>query len=266
MSWRQNPFVVDNGSPVNFQNPLNLGCVAWWLGLPGQAGGGLLFDILRIKDVRYNAHAILKSKTTVYPIWTPGVGGFPALKFDGTNAYAQLSTTGTQLSGLTQFTIEALVYLTNNPAAYMAIFSFSSTLGLFLHLSTTKMDFVSVSDHSGATTVTKNAWHHVCWVRNASGNLVGYLDGKQDFSAAVSVTLTGGTWGISSSGSGGVQPFPGLIQHVKVWNRALTADEIQRSMFLSLNGYGNLLNRIGSRQYLPVVASGVQKEEFAYIY
>jgi len=79
----------------------------------------------------------------------------------------------------------------------------------------------------GATSVTKSEWHHVAVTRSGT-NSYGYLDGVLDDTTANTKNLTNaeaGHIGFRSNAYNGY--FPGNIDDIRVWNRALTLKEIQ---------------------------------------
>ncbi len=79
----------------------------------------------------------------------------------------------------------------------------------------------------GSITVTADTWHHIVFMR--SGNTwKAYLDNAEDLSITVSGSLVDrnearyfGRWG-----NGGGYRMTGLIDDIRIYNRALSADEI----------------------------------------
>ncbi len=83
--------------------------------------------------------------------------------------------------------------------------------------------------HSSST-VTNNAWHHAIVTYN-SGNITLYLDNTSQATMNATNQGFGGYWRIGSYTSGGGANatngyFPGLIDEVGIWNRALTSGEV----------------------------------------
>jgi len=84
---------------------------------------------------------------------------------------------------------------------------------------------------SGTTRVDDGAWHHLAGIYEGSGtNMVRvYVDGQLDeYSTVAQVpnTGTGSNWQIGQA-LGGTWPFAGSIDEVRLYNRALSAPEIQ---------------------------------------
>jgi hypothetical protein len=82
---------------------------------------------------------------------------------------------------------------------------------------------------NGATTINDNAWHHLCATRSDSdGGTVGlYVDAKLD-AAGVTGTgaLTKNPFARIGSGTDGAQPFAGLIDDLRVYGTALSAEQV----------------------------------------
>ena len=89
--------------------------------------------------------------------------------------------------------------------------------------------------NDGATTaisdaIQLNTWLHIVVVRNASNQITFYVNGVQSRTANQTVgTPTGGTTQnvIGDRSVGGGHPFNGIIDDVRIYNRALTATDIQ---------------------------------------
>jgi hypothetical protein len=83
---------------------------------------------------------------------------------------------------------------------------------------------------SGQTTITDNNWHLLVFVRNIFSQTVTiYVDGQVDATvsyADTSAINTSGGAHIIGSLNGGVYYFTGLIDDVRIYNRALSASEI----------------------------------------
>jgi hypothetical protein len=75
----------------------------------------------------------------------------------------------------------------------------------------------------------QNAWQHVCGVRRSSGLATIYLDGAQNGDADQD-SGTPGLFGDISIGNNGNDTdfFNGLIDEVRIYNRALSAGEVNR--------------------------------------
>jgi len=128
------------------------------------------------------------------PTFEPGgpfagsTGG--SVYFDGTGDY--LSWSGTTMTG--DFTVEAWVYKTANPAGYTNVFSSSSpnnqfTSGRFDKNSIGLVIGGSWVFYDVGSAVTLNAWHHMAWVREGS-TCRGYVNGVQQNTGTSSGSVT----------------------------------------------------------------------------
>jgi len=104
------------------------------------------------------------------------------------------------------------------------------------------------------TTPLTGSWHHAAGVLDTSGNLYLYLDGTlvdSDTGAAMHYTSELLTIGASRLGE---KNFNGSIDEVRVYSRALSADEI-RAHYLRGSGY-NALGAITANRFRVVNTSG----------
>lgn len=106
---------------------------------------------------------------------------------------------------------------------------------------------------TGATNLIAGQWHHVAVTRSgSSGSWTGklYLNGVEDASGSIATNPNGGGGATTLIGAGGntdttpsgrIQYHNGLIDDVRIYNRALSASEIE-SIYLSRS---RLLNTTG---------------------
>jgi len=191
--------------------------------------------------------------TIVGASWTPGGKYGNALSFNGTSNYVDLGNPAAlQMTG--SMTIEAWVKAAATPTDDGQIVAKSdSTSGWQLktsHDSGPQTFTVAVTNSSGArvqrystTTRSLNAWYHVAGIYNtAAGTLDIYVNGvlnsgalrgsipASNRNAAVNVNIgrrTGGYY------------FNGVIDEVRIYNRALSPTEIQSDMNTPLVGGGS---------------------------
>ena len=86
--------------------------------------------------------------------------------------------------------------------------------------------------------ITDNAWHYVAGTVNNTGNMELFVDGISMGTQAISAlgTISSGTvlyLGKDNHGGYQADPFAGLIDEVKIWNRALSVDEIREKRHLT---------------------------------
>ena len=83
---------------------------------------------------------------------------------------------------------------------------------------------------AGTDSISKNIWYHIVGVKN-NNNLKIYLNGIDNsvWSDTISGTVQNGDseFGIGKDGVGGPYPFNGVIDEVRVSNRALSAEEVK---------------------------------------
>ena len=214
---------------------LSSGLVGYWT----FDGGTTHWNTGKVDDVsgQGNTGQLINMSTTTSPV--PGKIG-QALKFAaGVNQYIktpQVITTNT-------FTQCAWIYPTASPADAGAAITYQGPGG-----STVKTDFLYVDGLSlntnaifiryeggtwgqtPANTITKNKWNHACWVFSAGKGLV-YING------VLKLTQTGMGSGAPSANNLYIghwydftatsREFMGTIDDVRVYNRALSASEVQ---------------------------------------
>ena len=175
---------------------------------------------------------------------------------DGTFNYYGTNGTGLILPGtnfsLNEQTIECWCYAssfvqsgfmfektTNNlvNTQYSFFFNNSSTHLYYRTYGLTPRDLTRTTSNSG---VINNQWNHMVATFDGSTKKI-YVNGAQKVSAAVTGTITQNTTGSAYIGTYGNftgYPYNGKIGDVKIYNRALTADEITAN-FNALRGrYG----------------------------
>lgn len=102
-----------------------------------------------------------------------------------------------------------------------------------VEVDTTGKTIVSVDFSAGVTgsTLTSNTWHHWAVVRSSDTDWSLYLDGVLDCTETVNIsgrTNNASAWIGNWAGAG--DDLIGRIQDVKIWQAALTAEEIKREM------------------------------------
>jgi len=174
------------------------------------------------------------------PTWTTGkVGG--ALNFDGVDDYVDLVTG--PILGTSNFTFMAWARYQNvnggggNPQSVIANATYScwgpsitedwGSLKFYLAI-TSSFSPVSISS-------ILNQFKYLVYV-NTGSSVKGYIDGTLTGSSTHSgMNLTSGIWRIGYHGActGTVTPFNGIIDEVRIYNRALSDAEIKRQYELT---------------------------------
>ena len=241
------PRLVIPHSPINWSHPLAHGLVDWWLALSQWSGGTTLRDLtLRSNGTLTN----MASPPTTTSGWNssmspPRTGEFGALAYDGTDDYVDVGSNSV-LNGTT-FTI-ALWF---NPVVIGgAVHTLFGHKGDFhprhISLDWQTTNKVTIGDENaayildfGTTFSAANTWYHVAWTY-ANGTNTGYTNGVADGSTSYTFGADyTGNYYISSPTS----TFNGFIDDVRIYNRALSATEVQQLYTNALVGYPGLLHR-----------------------
>ena len=166
------------------------------------------------------------------PSWVPGVSG-TALQFDGDGQYAQ--TGGPVLDTTGNFTVSAWVRLDSTANFATAVSQDGATSsGFYLQYSAADHRFAfstaegrALSDDAPVT----GTWHQLTGVHDAdAGTYTLYVDGTRQSSvwAQPAGDAAGGPLAIGRAFSGGhdADDWPGGIDQVTVWDRALTSADV----------------------------------------
>ena len=179
--------------------------------------------------------------------WGTGIFG-SALQLDGTNDHMDCGNPSILDFGTGDFTVSAWINttMTGKGTVYAKGADNSGGIRYTLcmgenndgRMTLTTDDNSSKVQAQGATVINDGQWHLVMGMRRGTASLV-YVDGVQDASATVSAaydlsgtsqanTYVGAIDGASDSGTVSLEKFfAGLIDDVAVWDRALTAEEIE---------------------------------------
>lgn len=195
--------------------------VGWW------PGDGNTYDFARTN------FGVLKNGATYGAAMASH--GF---SFDGSDDYVEIAN-APDLNPTGAITLEAWIYQVagqyqnvpiiskDNTSSQRQYFLTIASNGKFrAHLGTSGSGLVYFD---GSTSVQLGAWYHVAMTYNGT-NLILYVNGSQNGSAAASGTIVSGSdpvrIGGSYSGGWGNYKFNGLIDEPTIYNRALTSGEI----------------------------------------
>jgi len=242
---------VDPAFPVNWACRLNRGLVAWWIGLPRLAGAARWRDLVR------RNHGTLTNMNPAAD-WKSSERGRYALDFDGSDDYVTLPDylIRTKTVGATAYS----AWIKTTSAARQVIvggneFSYAYPFGgLLVGNVSQKASFclgfngTSYIFVDGASNVTDGKWHHVAGYCDAGGVHLfvdGILEGSRTDNNAGSMVVDPHYFRIGAlrKGASHVDVMQGLIDDVRVWNRALSAAEVLRLHQDSLRGYPATLRR-----------------------
>jgi hypothetical protein len=98
-------------------------------------------------------------------------------------------------------------------------------------------NFMGISE----TQLNVGIWYHLAAVYDGSLAEL-YVDGRKVKESAISLTLQETTFPvlIGREDAGGTRQAPGLYDEIRLWNKALTVEEIRFNMFVTLGGEPNL--------------------------
>lgn len=209
--------------PALKTNSLNSGLVGWWT-FDGKDCGATY-----CKDKSVNGTTATQATASLRPVSAVGKIG-QAKKFDGANDYLQLSVGAFQssISYTTNYTMSAWVYPTTNTVGTIFDIRGAGVNSDRNGLQSWNGAFVggyyngSVYVQKASGAVGLNKWHHVVLI-NTLGTIALYVDNVvQTGSMGLSLNST------DKIGGNADQFFNGSIDDARIYNRALSAQEIKQ--------------------------------------
>ena len=211
------------GFQINWSHPLARGLVGCWLFNEG--GGNKVYDLAK------NNHGTLINR----PLWWTGRNGY-ALKFDGVNDYVDAGS-GASLNITDAITVSAWIkpFSTHDGGViektiggtvnkqYLMFVSGSELLNFRV------MKAAGIYDARSASYPPLNTWTHIVGRYDGSEVSVWVNGIKQITTVAAAAPIDSGSGAtlIGMLGSS-IYPFNGLIDEVRVYNRALSSSEIKQ--------------------------------------
>ncbi len=178
-----------------------------------------------VKDSFGSNHGVMKGKPKI-------VDGKIAegLEFDGSSYVEVPDNKSLQL--WETYTLEAWIFQKESRSSRI-IDKITAGTADGPHLDThpgTKLRSCAGNCFSTKSDYTLNEWHHAAMTFD-KGNVVLYLDGKADGEGKTNSPLAGNALSLKiGADSNGQNLFVGIIDEVRVYNRALSADEIKQNM------------------------------------
>ncbi len=203
------------GSQLDFSHRLNKGLVGFWLFNEGH--GNKAYDLSRNKNTGTLTNMELPA--TAVSGWNPGRKGI-GLNFDGVDDYATL---GSNTFTLTDFSISAWINMSKAPNGYGTIVG--SQVGGNYELDVITDRRLLAYSQGGLFSsdyLNLNQWYHIVLAKNSNGSYLyinGILDASNANTTTINTKLQLGRWNTS-------QYFPGSIDDVRIYKRALTAQEV----------------------------------------
>jgi len=240
------------GARLNLSHPLARGLIGCWLFNEGT--GDIVHDSSTNKKGNVNNDGIMLN---MYPAtdWVAGKDGF-ALDFDGVDDEIQISQDHTLEPQA--ITICSLVSLAAT-GDYRNIITCGDNLGYRIRVNSNNtigfFDEGATNYINSTVTVTVNKYACICATGGAEGLKI-YLDGVEVASNSVAYTaptpggnvLIGTDFNLLSD-----VPWIGKIAYVKIYNRALSASEIQQ---LYINPYQMFETAISPGVFGTLTAAG----------
>jgi hypothetical protein len=183
------------------------------------------------------------------PTWSSSGKFGKALLFNGINSYLSVIDNSAINFGTTKtFSISTWIK-TSSSATQRITSKFQLSGGWYIYLYNSRIysnvtDGVnSAENYLSTTTLNDNAWHHVLVTYTNGESAVGYIDGKQEPSFSIS-TITGTMDNGENLSIGGQnQYFSGLMDEFKIYNFALSSNEIKQEYN---KGQALLLGSVGT--------------------
>lgn len=248
-----NTLPVDTSDPVSRHHPLNQGKVAWWLTLPEWYGGRQWIDLMSLYPgtlTNMASASVSGWRGTTRP------GGWGHLLFDGVDDYVD-SGTASLTTG--EFAVALWAYSASGAGAALFELKFGG-LGVGLQKSVISGNdlFVFPRGFPQAYTATQtfvlNQWNHIVLVHHTTSfssalNFTVYCNGTPRSITAFASAGLGYVGNFVGRQGDGVY-FPGQIDDVGIWNRALSDAEVASLYNLSRLGYPGMLNRVNANFYV----------------
>ena len=234
---------------IDPDHPLSIGCVGLWL--LNEAGGLSAYDLSG-----NNNHGTLTNQ----PTWTPGRFG-QALSFDGVDDYVDCGGDAS-LKPILQISVEAWIkfYSLIAGVRFLSDWHQSSTADRWLFYSAITDEVQWYLCNAGAGTasvgysITAGIWYHIVGIYDGS-NMKLFINGNLVGSNPISGELNSGTGTVRFGKQAEAGDcLDGLIDEVRLYNRALSAQEIQ---WLYQSPYDNLIvEPLRKFWFIPEVAAG----------
>lgn len=257
------PFPILLSDPVARRHPLNRGRAAWWLTLPGRAGGRHLFDLVR------SNHGTLANFTAAAWAGTTRPGGWGQVTQSGgaagTGSVRNDAVTPLGFRTDQAHTAAAWFRLGDLTASTQTIAGYSDgSLGTVLAV---RSGQVGAYDESAAdplvhtTAPAAGGWHRLMYTYNGISLSTLYLDGVPVASGAPSVNAgaIGRITLLENPNTNYPERFSGgggAVDDLALWNRRLSDAEAKADYDLSRLGYPGVLNRLDlARTVTPPAAA-----------
>ena len=214
------------GSQIQLGHPLARGLVGCWLMNEGSGA--------KVLDLSGNGNTGSLVADTHF---VPGKFG-SALDFDGTGDYVDCGNKSSlKFGATTNFTIEAWVKSSSANGTVVGCVDGGSTLGYIVRFLNGRIyiwlddDVANPYGYLGTATFDDGIWHHLVVTFYRDGLAIGYKDGIQIGTLNISAVGNIDHAVSTKIGAYAIAPyvlFTGQIDHVTIYNRALSAQEVRQ--------------------------------------
>lgn len=243
---------LDLDRPVS-DHPLNYGLIGWWAAMPfgPYMGGARLLDLLGL------THGTL----TNGPAWAGSMGrtgGRGSVSFDGTNDYALatlplLSMPVTIMCWARPNTTLAgngsAVSVVNGDLSQYCTLSFRTTSDATRVWALTRTAGPTFAQAATSTSYAPAAWNHVAGVFTSSTSRAAFLNGGNKGTDTTSNNPGGFVNGYVGTLNNVSSFFPGSVDDVRVYTRALSDAEVFAAYEQSLKGHPDTLRWMTRRAW-----------------
>lgn len=167
---------------------------------------------------------------------------YGSLVFDGVDDYA---ATPNIMGGFTDYSAEFWFKMTTNTSGVEKWLGSQYPGGgivgrlIFDIYTDNKLrNFISGTSVNGSTTILTNTWYHAVFTRNNTGSATIYLNGILDGSGTIATVAVASTAFQIGGSTVLTRWLNGTISTVKLYNRALSASEIQQNFNAYRSRYG----------------------------
>jgi prepilin-type N-terminal cleavage/methylation domain-containing protein len=226
------PTLLQSGSGIAMLPDLGRGLVGYW---PMDEGQGSTSGVSQTADISGtgNSGTWYGTASGTNGYYSQGKIGSWAGTFNGVNDYVTITSQTNIPFGTTPRTITAWINPTSYPASndefFLSYGSGSAATGTGIGFGIAPGGYLNVdtqnSRYTSSFIVPLNTWHFVVMTYPGSGNITLYLDGQSQ-SGSVTLNTVQGSFYLGQWQSGSLS-YPGILDDVRIYNRALSAAEIQ---------------------------------------
>lgn len=229
---------VDIASPINWSCSLNRGLLGRWLSLPGLTGGPLFRDLRKQNDGTLTGMAATPTSTSGWNGSIGRRGGFGTLAFDASNDTIDVGTSLGNFDNTDKFSVSVWIYPVTLSSANRGVVcrdDVTTFKGWRIRINTSNAArFILSSDGSNfrgadSSALSTKTWYHLVGTWDGTTALM-YVNGVLNSSNVTGGTLasiTGARTLWFGKEISTASFFPGNMDDVRIWNRTLSAPEIQ---------------------------------------